>query len=106
MGSRKFYSALQIAGIHRVTLADSEQQQHIQASQATNVKSRRFYLVTRPSSCSAPEARARAYRVERPRASDAIAVSLRDAFSREPGLPEDMAAILRCLNRHEISMTR
>jgi hypothetical protein len=55
---------------------------------------------------SAPEVHARAYRVERPRASDAIAVSLRDAFSREPGLPEDMAAMLRCLNRHHISISR
>lgn len=87
-------------------LVDAGQEQHICGSQATNVKSRRFYLVTRPSSCPAPEARVRAYRVERPRASDAIAVSLRDAFSRDPGLPEDMAAILRCLNRHDISITR
>jgi hypothetical protein len=69
------------------------------------VKSRRFYLVTRPPSCPAPEAVARAYRVERPRASDAIAISLRDAFARDSGLPEDMAAILHRLNRHDISMT-
>jgi len=60
--------------------------------------------VTRSSSRSAPEAHGRAYRVERPRASDAIALSLRDAFSREPGLPEDMAAILRNLNRPDISI--
>ena len=65
------------------------------------MKLRRFYVVTRSSSCSAPEANGRAYRVERPRASDAIALSLRDAYSREPGLPEDMAAMLQCLNRHE-----
>jgi hypothetical protein len=60
--------------------------------------------VTRSSSCSAPEANGRAYRVERPRASDAIALSLRDAFSREPSLPEDMAAILRHLNRLDVSI--
>lgn len=60
--------------------------------------------MTRSSSCSAPEANGRAYRVERPRASDAIALSLRDAFAREPGLPEDMAAILRCLNRPDASI--
>jgi hypothetical protein len=60
--------------------------------------------VTRSSSCSAPEANGRAYRVERPRASDAIALSLRDAFSREPGLPEDMIAMLRCLNRPDVSI--
>ncbi|KRC82609.1 hypothetical protein [Sphingomonas sp. Root241] len=59
--------------------------------------------MTRSSSRSAPEANGRAYRVERPRASDAIALSLRDAFSREPSLPEDMAAILRRLNRPGVS---
>lgn len=62
--------------------------------------------MTRSSFQSAPEAQARAYRVERPRASDAIAVSLRDAFTRDSGLPEDMAAMLRCLNRHDISITQ
>ena len=55
--------------------------------------------MTRTSSFSAPEAHGRAYRVERPRASDAIAVSLRDAFDRDTGLPEDMAALLRRLNQ-------
>lgn len=55
--------------------------------------------MTRTSSCSAPEVHARAYRVERPRASDAIALSLRDAFDREAGLPEEMAALLRRLNQ-------
>jgi hypothetical protein len=60
--------------------------------------------VTRSSSCSAPEANGRAYRVERPRTSDAIALSLRDAFSREPGLPEDMIAMLRRLNRPDASI--
>lgn len=55
--------------------------------------------MTRTSSFSAPEAHACAYRVERPRASDAIALSLRDAFDRESGLPEDMAMLLRRLNQ-------
>lgn len=55
--------------------------------------------MTRSSSCSAPEAYSRAYSVEVPRASDAIALSLRDAFDRQPGLPEDMMALLRRLNQ-------
>ena len=55
--------------------------------------------MTRTSSCSAPEVPPRAYRVERPRASDAIALSLRDAFDRETGLPGDMVALLRRLNQ-------
>ena len=55
--------------------------------------------MTRTSSCSAPEAPPRAYRVERPRASDAIALSLCDAFDREAGLPADMVALLRRLNQ-------
>jgi hypothetical protein len=67
------------------------------------VKSGRFCIVTRPPSFSAPEAQLRAYRVESPRASDAIAVSLRDAFERESGLPEDMVMLLRCLNRLEMT---
>lgn len=68
------------------------------------MKLRRFCIVTRSSSRSVSEADARAYRVELPRASDAIALSLRDAFSREPGLPEDMAAMLHCLNRPDVSI--
>ena len=55
--------------------------------------------MTRSSSGSAFEAQAPAYRVEAPRASDAIALALRDAYDREPGLPDDMAAMLRQLNR-------
>jgi hypothetical protein len=39
-----------------------------------------------------------AYRVEAPRASDAIGTALRDAYTREPALPEDMTAILHRLN--------
>jgi len=59
--------------------------------------------VNRPSSFSAPETQLRAYSVERPRASDAIAVSLRDAFERESGIPEDMVMLLRCLNRLDLT---
>ena len=55
--------------------------------------------MTRAPSCSVPEAPSRAYRVERPHASDAIALSLRDAFDRETGLPGDMVALLRRLNQ-------
>jgi hypothetical protein len=47
------------------------------------------------------EAHNAAYRVESPRASDAIGLALRDAFDRELGLPDDMRALLRCLNGHE-----
>ena len=60
--------------------------------------------MTRSSSLSAPEASIRAYSVRRPRASDAIAVSLRNAFDRETGLPEDMAVLLRHLNRIDMPM--
>ena len=45
---------------------------------------------------SGPEANG--YRVEAPRASDAIGRSLREAYDRDNGLPEDMAALLRKLN--------
>lgn len=37
------------------------------------------------------------YQVEPPRASDAIGMALRDAFERDLGVPEDMAAMLRLL---------
>ena len=39
-----------------------------------------------------------AWQVEAPRASDAIGNALRDAYERDLGLPEDMAAMLRRLN--------
>jgi hypothetical protein len=39
-----------------------------------------------------------AYQVDAPRASDAIGLALRDAYERDLGLPEDMAAMLRGLN--------
>jgi len=45
--------------------------------------------------------------VGRPRASDAVAVALRDAFAghgREPCLPDDMAALLRRLNGYPHAM--
>jgi hypothetical protein len=45
------------------------------------------------------DARQPAYRVEPPRASDAIGLALRDAFGRDTGLPDDMTALLRQLNR-------
>ena len=40
-----------------------------------------------------------AYRVEAPRASDAIGLALRGAYANENGLPDDMTAMLRQLNR-------
>lgn len=43
-----------------------------------------------------------AYRVEAPRASDAVGLALRDAYARELGLPDDMAALLRRLNRGDL----
>lgn len=47
---------------------------------------------------SAHNSAARAFRVEAPRASDAIGFALRDAYERDLGLPDDMAAMLRRLN--------
>ncbi|HVJ01619.1 MAG TPA: hypothetical protein VM662_05510 [Sphingomonas sp.] len=49
---------------------------------------------------SASGAQNGAYRVERPRASDAIAGALREAFDHDLGLPNDMAALLHRLNGH------
>ena len=51
-----------------------------------------------PNYRSPDEATSPAYRVEPPRASDAIGVALRDAFERELNLPDDMVAMLRRLN--------
>jgi hypothetical protein len=51
------------------------------------------------SSAKAIDARQPGYRVEAPRASDALGLALRDAYVRETGLPEDMVAMLRQLNR-------
>jgi hypothetical protein len=51
------------------------------------------------TSSSTPfEAAAPGYRVEAPRAGDAIGVALRDVFDRDLGLPDDMADLLRRLN--------
>jgi hypothetical protein len=36
--------------------------------------------------------------VDPPRASDAIGLALRDAYERDLGMPDDMAATLRRLN--------
>lgn len=47
---------------------------------------------------SAHNSGVRAFRVEAPRASDAIGFALRDAYERDLGLPDDMAATLRRLN--------
>lgn len=35
------------------------------------------------------------YRVEMPRAHDAIGVVLRDAYARDAGIPDDMASLLK-----------
>ena len=61
--------------------------------------------MTRTSSHSAQQGRAPIYRVEAPRASDAVGLALRDAFSGHESLPEDMAALLCRLNRHELRIT-
>jgi len=58
--------------------------------------------VTRAHSASAPEAHRPAYRVEAPRASDAIGLALRCAFEDAHALPDDMAAMLRTLNKMEL----
>ena len=39
-----------------------------------------------------------AYQVERPRASDAIGLALRNAYDDGIGLPDDMRALLQRLN--------
>ena len=57
------------------------------------------------TSFSAPAAQDRAYRVEAPRASDAIAVALQDVYSsylREASIPDDMAALLCRLNLEDL----
>ena len=54
--------------------------------------------MTRPNPRTASTASLPAYQVEAPRASDAIGLALRDAYERDLGLPDDMAAMLRRLN--------
>jgi hypothetical protein len=57
--------------------------------------------VVSASSNPASEAKQSAFRVESPRASDAIGKALRDIYVRDLGLPEDMAAMLHQLNGHD-----
>ena len=57
--------------------------------------------MTKFSPGSAREANIPTYRVEAPRASDAIACALRSAFTNDNGLPDDMAALLGQLNHSE-----
>ena len=54
--------------------------------------------MARPISASTPGSTPPSYRVEAPRVGDAIGIALRDAYERDLGLPEDMAATLRRLN--------
>jgi len=56
--------------------------------------------VVSASSNPSPEAKSAAFKVESPRASDAIGKALRDIYVREMGLPEDMATMLHQLNGH------
>ena len=62
--------------------------------------------MTRQSSDQPSQGQPSAYRVEAPRASDAIGRALRGAFCGENGLPEDMAAMLRQLNRIDPSSSQ
>jgi hypothetical protein len=48
----------------------------------------------------AQEGMTNGYSVQAPRASDAIGLALRDAYSREPELPADMTEMLRRLYRY------
>ena len=68
-------------------------------SQATNVKIDRFSRMARDDYIEGHAAGASTYAVEAPRASDAIGNALRNAYERDFGLPEEMAAMLRRLNR-------
>lgn len=74
-------------------------------SQATKLGERRFTGMVRTSSRSSPEATPPAYRVEAPRVGDAVGVALRDAFEREIGMPDDMRAMLRRLDRSSMVTT-
>jgi hypothetical protein len=57
--------------------------------------------VTNASSHLAHEAKQTGFQVESPRASDAVAMSLRNAYARDLGLPEDMAALLSQMNGND-----
>jgi hypothetical protein len=70
-------------------------------SQATKLSAVRSIPVTNTPSNIAREAPQSAFQVQSPHASDAIGNALYDAYTREPGLPEDMAAMLRQLNGND-----
>jgi hypothetical protein len=60
--------------------------------------------MVRSPSGPAPESLMPGYRVEPPRASDAVGLALRDAFDRDLGLPDDMVMLLRRLNRTDFPL--
>ena len=62
--------------------------------------------MTNVSPGPAREANIPPYRVEAPRASDAIGRALRHAFTNDIGLPDDMAALLRQLNQSQSRQPR
>jgi hypothetical protein len=63
------------------------------------MKNNRFSPMPRDDSPSALNGTPPVYRIEAPRVGDAIGLALRDAYERDLGLPDDMAALLRRLNR-------
>lgn len=65
--------------------------------QATNVSEERLEHMAREDYMSV-EQNEPGYRVEAPRASDAIGSALRDIYARDLGLPDDMAAMLSQLD--------
>jgi hypothetical protein len=50
------------------------------------------------SPSTSPRRKVQAYQVRSPRPTDALQPALRDAYPRNEGLPEDMAAMLRHLH--------
>lgn len=73
----------------------------ISQCQATNASPDRYSCVTRALPEPACEANSPTYRVEAPRASDAIGFALSKAFHNDNGVPDDMAALLHQLNQVE-----
>lgn len=61
--------------------------------------------MVRATISSPQEAPAQAFRVEAPRVSDALSLALRDAYARDLGMPEDMATLLRRLDRYGGGLT-
>jgi len=61
--------------------------------------------MVRSSARCQPEGPSPEFRVEAPRAGDAIGGALRGAFERDLGLPDDMAAMLRRLDRNPVVRT-